>query len=258
MRVIDLLFEIRDNRVWKRQLLEWNNMEPRMDSQLLHKAEECARQPYRIDVTLGIGDSGKPIYVARVPELHGCVTHGETANEARERMNVVIVDFIYTMLEDGLYVPAPIAAKTLNAIDEEIQRLFSLATLIDLEPGMDNEFSIGLEDAIERGGKPALQAIERLVLTETVPSSIAMDALEYIGDTDSDKYRSERREMLERCLLNSNSAWVRDGAGLGIAALDDPLSLPVLEIAIARESSKALKSDLGLVREQLIATKVDA
>ena len=143
-------------------------------------------------------------------------------------------------------------------IAEEINNLFSLATFLDLEPGMINEFSEGLEESIERHGEEALSAIEDLILGEKTKSSIAMEALQYVGNTDSKEWDNERRIMLERCLLNSRSAWVRDGAGLGLASLDDTRSIPVLKVAISKETSKALKGDLTLVLDQLQDTLLES
>ena len=141
-----------------------------------------------------------------------------------------------------------------QAVKYEIERLFSLATFIDLEPGMTNSFSEGLEQVIERHGSRALDAIKRIILNEETASSIAMEALKYIGNTDSSRWHNERRLMIEDCLRSSHSAWVRDGAGLGLSSLDNPRSIPAIERAIAKESSKALKEDLKLVLNQLKRT----
>ena len=138
-----------------------------------------------------------------------------------------------------------------STVKNEVDRLFSLAAFIDLEPGMTNEFSEGLEDAIERFGEHALNAIEDLVLDNKTRSSIAMEALQYVGHAESGTFLNARRKMLELCLRESESAWVRDGAGLGIASLDDPKSIPALEKAILNETSGALKEDLTLVLHQL-------
>ena len=136
-------------------------------------------------------------------------------------------------------------------IAAEIRNLFSLATFISLEPGMTNSFSEGLEEVIEKYGEPALREIQDIILNEETKSAIAMEALQYIGRTDSETWKNERRKILENCLLNSRSAWVRDGAGLGLASLDDPRSIETLEQAIDKEPSNVLKEDLGLVLEQL-------
>ena len=139
-------------------------------------------------------------------------------------------------------------------IAAEIRNLFSLATFITLEPGMSNSFSEGLEEVIEKYGELALSEIQILILNGETKSGIAMEALQYVGNAESNTWHDARRLMLERCLLRSRSAWVRDGAGLGLASLDDPRSIPVLQEAILRETSRALKSDLNLVLNQLQAT----
>jgi len=143
-------------------------------------------------------------------------------------------------------------------ISAEIRHLFSLATFIDLEPGMSNEFSEGLDHAIEHYGKQALRAIEDIVLSGKTKSAIAMEALQYVGSTDSSLWHNERRKTLERCLLESASAWVRDGAGLGLASLDDPRSLQSVELAILNEPSEVLKDNLMLVRDQLLDSMLDS
>ena len=140
----------------------------------------------------------------------------------------------------------------------EVDRLFSLAMYIDLEPGMENDFSRGLEKLIARHGDPALSEIQSFILEERTKSSIAMEALQYIGRMDSNSWKTERRKLLEQCLLNSRSAWVRDGAGLGLASLDDPRSIGAVKTAIAKESSNSLRKDLESVLEQLEATRSES
>lgn len=134
-----------------------------------------------------------------------------------------------------------------RSVKNEVDKLFSHATFIDLEPGMANEFSEGLEQAVERHGSQALDEIKHIILNEETASSIAMEALKYIGNSDSKRWYNERRLMLEDCLLGSQSAWVRDGAGLGLSFLGDQRSISVLERAIQQEPSRALKRDLQQV-----------
>ena len=50
---------------------------------------------------------GEPTYVALIPELPGCHTHGDTIEEAFDLLNEVKIEFIYFMLVDGLDVPEP-------------------------------------------------------------------------------------------------------------------------------------------------------
>ncbi len=133
----------------------------------------------------------------------------------------------------------------------EVDRLFSLATFIDLEPGTRNGFSEGIELVIERHGGVALDALKDIILNEETASSIAMEALKYVGNTDSIVWHNERRLMLETCLLESSSAWVRDGAGLGLSFLGDVRSISTLEQAIKQETSQALKADLSQILYRL-------
>ena len=143
-------------------------------------------------------------------------------------------------------------------VSKRVQQLFSLASFLDLEPGMENAFSIGLENAIERHGESALSEIQSIILEDRTKSSIAMEALQYIGRMNSHHWKTQRRKLLEQCLLHSRSAWVRDGAGLGLASLDDPRSMEAVRVAIAKESSKSLKKDLESVLEQLEDTRSES
>lgn len=138
-----------------------------------------------------------------------------------------------------------------SAVNNQVGRLFSLATSIDLEPGMANEFSDGLEHVVERHGRRALDTIKRIILNEETASSVAMETLKYIGNTDSKVWQNERRLMLETCLLQSNSVWARDGAGLGLSFLGDLRSISALEQAIKQESSQALRRDLEQILRRL-------
>ena len=153
-----------------------------------------------------------------------------------------------------------LASEHLNrkSVSDRVKQLFSLASFLDLEPGMENAFSNGLENAIERHGESALSEIQSIILEERTKSSIAMEALQYIGRMDSLHWRTQRRKLLEQCLLHSRSAWVRDGAGLGLASLDDPRSIKAVKEATAKESSKSLKQDLESVLEQLEATRSES
>ncbi|MDE2855287.1 MAG: type II toxin-antitoxin system HicB family antitoxin [Chloroflexota bacterium] len=78
-----------------------------MNRQLLQQAENLGNRPYQMMIFLDKTTDGEPIYVALIPELPGCHTHGDTVEEALELLNEVKVEFIYFMLEDGLAIPDP-------------------------------------------------------------------------------------------------------------------------------------------------------
>ena len=96
---------------------------------------------------------------------------------------------------------------------------------------MTNEFSEGLEDAIERFGEQALNAIEDTILDRNTKSSIGMEALQYVGYTDLQSGMTSGEEQLSDAyslVLQHGFAMV---PGLGLASLDDPKSVPALEKA---------------------------
>jgi len=78
-----------------------------MKADLMREAERLAQAPYTIKVTQDNTTSGKPVFVARVLELGGCVSQGRTSEEALDNARAALVDYIYSLLEDGLPVPRP-------------------------------------------------------------------------------------------------------------------------------------------------------
>ena len=52
-------------------------------------------------------DPQDKIYVASVPELQGCMAHGETKEEALKEIEVAKELWIETALKDGLSIPEP-------------------------------------------------------------------------------------------------------------------------------------------------------
>ncbi len=77
------------------------------------KAEALADGPYRIEVSKDKTVDGKDVYFVEVIELPGCVAQGFTVEEALESIGDALVDYIFTLLEDGQPVPsAPISTTT--------------------------------------------------------------------------------------------------------------------------------------------------
>lgn len=249
------------NRLWPVRNLEWTMVEENSSSAEV----DASRSQYEPDATLLNPDNSSTAAAVQENETLA------TANEMKSAEWQVIFDEIRQMLyaspvrttEEKLRSsssPSPrtsIAPGT-KSVSSEVDKLFSLATFIDLEPGMENAFSRGLENLIERHGDPALSEIQSFILEEKTKSSIAMEALQYIGRMDSNRWKTERRKLLEQCLLRSRSAWVRDGAGLGLASLDDPRSIRAVKTAIAKESSNMLKNDLESVLDQLEKTRSES
>ena len=61
---------------------------------------------YHIDVTLDTCTDVTSCYVARVRELDGCMSHGETANDALENIGETLALYVRALVKRGLCVPA--------------------------------------------------------------------------------------------------------------------------------------------------------
>lgn len=78
-----------------------------LDPQYLAAAEALAARPYGVLVEVEANSTGKPIYIARIPELPGCMGQGITEQEAVADVKSAAVVYIQSLLEDGLEVPEP-------------------------------------------------------------------------------------------------------------------------------------------------------
>lgn len=71
------------------------------------KAKELAERPYVVRTTIDTTTFGNPIYFARVLEIDGCFGQGNTVDSAVEDLHHAMVDYIASLLNDGLDVPEP-------------------------------------------------------------------------------------------------------------------------------------------------------
>lgn len=76
-----------------------------MDTRI--QAEQLAQRPYLLMTSIEETTDEQPIYFARVLEMDGCFGQGETRDDAIEDLQLAMVDFIESLMEDGLYVPEP-------------------------------------------------------------------------------------------------------------------------------------------------------
>jgi len=137
---------------------------------------------------------------------------------------------------------------------EWLQRLCWAGREEVFEDGMESNFSRELVACIEEHGEAAIHAI--CELTDTVNPSVLSEALRWIGHMAHNDTYQARFNLLTFCLTHSY-ARVRDGAGLGLASMDDPQAIPYLERAIAAERIPELKHDMEMVLAQLTATAAE-
>ncbi len=63
--------------------------------------------PYSVRITPDQYPDGSPCHFARVEELPGCESHGDTVEEARVNLADAMQLYLAAMLEDGLEPPLP-------------------------------------------------------------------------------------------------------------------------------------------------------
>ncbi len=79
-------------------------------------AEKLADRNYTVSVSEDRTTDGQPIYMAKTPELFGCMAQGKTLEEAIKSLKEARIEYIYDSLKDGVEVPAPspLAVRTLD------------------------------------------------------------------------------------------------------------------------------------------------
>lgn len=137
-----------------------------------------------------------------------------------------------------------------EALTEELLQIFFAAREEVFEDGMDSIFSLRLVSFIKRYSRLAIDILSDLLILEQVNAEVAGEALRHVGYIEHPPTTLVRRRLLERCLFGS-SARIRDGAILGIAAMDDPKSIPYVEQAVERERIAELQEDMRDVLGQL-------
>ena len=140
-----------------------------------------------------------------------------------------------------------------EALTEELKRIFFAAREEVFEDGMDSVFSRRLVMFMKRYSRLGIDVLSELLILEHVNAEVAGEALRHVGYFEHSETHIPRRRLLEHCLFGS-SAKIRDGAILGIAAMDDPKSIPFVEQAVERERISGLKEDIMDVLDQLHET----
>lgn len=79
---------------------------------MTEKAMMYSALPYTIEVVPEVTTDGETVYVARHPELLGCMAHGDTPESAKLALKEARELYIGSMIEDGLLPPMPSAARS--------------------------------------------------------------------------------------------------------------------------------------------------
>jgi antitoxin HicB len=68
--------------------------------------------PYEVEINPENYEDGRVCYVARHPELPGCMSHGDTEDEAIASLREARELYIASLIQDGLDVPEPVVPMT--------------------------------------------------------------------------------------------------------------------------------------------------
>ncbi len=78
-----------------------------MNAEIERKTVELASRNYAIELLQDEDQEDGQVYLALHPELKGCMAQGSTIEEAIENLKDARIDFIRSLLLDGLDVPQP-------------------------------------------------------------------------------------------------------------------------------------------------------
>ena len=108
---------------------------------LRREAQQYLDLPYSVEVSMDRSVGGNPTYVARIREFAGCLAQGDSASAAVREVKEALVDYVTTLLEDGLPVPSPQTTVTstshveVSVWSEKPARLPVKSQTVDGEPG---------------------------------------------------------------------------------------------------------------------------
>lgn len=140
------------------------------------------------------------------------------------------------------------------AIGARVDRVFASAADETFEDGMESGFSRALVDLVMTHGAEAVAAIGDRVIGGALNPEAAGEALRWLGRLDPSIAHRQRLYVLEH-RLNAPSAYVVDGALLGLASMDDPDALPYLKLAAQQRTNPDQRRDFEQVISQLEETQ---
>lgn len=162
---------------------------------------------------------------------------------------------------DPVNESAPVEASTQIAEDtsehpsadnlsDQLERLFQCSRYQVFEDGMESDFSRQLTFFILYYRHDALSELSSLLGSTAVAPEVSAEALRWIGRLHDPSTKPHRLWLLERTLSSGNPV-IRDGAIVGLAALDDRRAIVYVARAIEVEPLPELRNDLIQLLKQL-------
>ena len=135
-------------------------------------------------------------------------------------------------------------------LNMKAEKLFEFAIEEEFEDGVESSFSNKLQSFIKEHGNDGLLVLPPIFINEKVNAEIISEALRWIGRLEHPDTHYFRLWLLEKCLF-CNSPSIRDGAILGLAAMNDPAAISYIKKAIEKEPISALQQDMKEIVSQL-------
>lgn len=108
-----------------------------MNVELLEKARDLARQNFDVEIEQDLLSDDTPIYLVSNPELPGCRSQGGSIGEALSNLDLARIDYLYSLLEDGIEVPLPNSVKSMTG--SVAGSFVSYLVEVDMDAGQKQE-----------------------------------------------------------------------------------------------------------------------
>jgi len=144
-----------------------------------------------------------------------------------------------------------------KAIQDRLLEIFSSAQNEYFEDGVETEFSRSLAALFRRFHEEAIDVFEAVILRTAIDPKLVAEALSWLGQIDASASEKKRYRKLLEVQLFSGSPYIRSGAAIGLAYLDDPDSIGQLRNASTRETVESIREYIIETIEQLQDTKAE-
>lgn len=137
------------------------------------------------------------------------------------------------------------------------QQLCSAAKMEVFEYGMESDYSRKLAQFIDEFQGLAIETIADFLSNNKVDEEVAAETLRQMGHSEHTPTHIARQSLLVSSLTN-RSLMVRDGAILGLASMDDPVVIPLVEQAVKTEPDPVICHNMKDLLIQLCETQISA
>lgn len=131
-----------------------------MTNEIEDRAKSLASQPYVVEVMKDKTTTGEDVFLARNPQLYGCMAQGATVEEAIANLADARLDYIEDLLEDGDPVPAVSSPSIYTS--GETETVLLIDETVEGEP--EGEFLVDLDKVIQPTTREPILRIEPIMI----------------------------------------------------------------------------------------------